>query len=325
MSLKPKLMWALIAGLALATACDDDADGGGTDATGSPSDAAVRADADAAGGAGGDLGIGGEGGGLGPDAGGESACTQAVARILGCGVDEAACPAWGPGGPSREEVEAGLIMGCAETPALGTLTNAHMGDCASLIETLSGASADFAAACNGPAPIDPDLSNPLAIEAWLDGKTAVMTGADIPEWPLGYFEGANYGEATQCLAEVKLRYVDVSFISDTDFGTLNGAPDEGSVGTCDHMPSSRQAQATTRGYAIEGDGVCFDLRLDFGSYTLEGRGDFTPDGRTMRLELYYAGQATGTTCLDGAVGSAGVQVSDMDLGGDAVQVYRLRD
>jgi hypothetical protein len=323
MSSKPKLLWALIAGLALASACDD-----GSDSDGAASDAsrvAVDASADAIVDGALDQGPLIDMAAVGEDSGIPMACDEAANRIASCIVDEPVCPAFGPGGPGRDDIFAGLQAGCLETPALAAVANGHMGDCTSLIDTLSAASAEFAASCIGPVPVGPDLSTPLAIEAWLDGKRAVMAGADIPEWPLGYFEGANYGEATQCYASLTLRYVDLTFISDADFGVLEGAPDEGAVGTCDHTASSRLAQAVTQGHSIEGDGSCFDMRMAFSTYTLEGRGSFNPDGRTLRLEVFYEGQATGISCLDGAVGAPGVQVSGMDLGGDAVQVFRVND
>lgn len=324
------LLWVAAAG------CDDADEVAEGDAQGGAGGSDARVDATPGGAGGEDLGAGGApdlGADLGPDlgdtggAGGEpeDPCVPAVARLLVCGVDEAACAAWGAGGPTREDIEAGLLAGCAQTPALAALVNAAMGDCAELVASVSAASADFAASCHGPTDPDPDLSDPLAIERWLTGKTAVMTGDDIPEWPLGYFEGANYGDATQCYSSVALSFGAAAFTTDTAFGTLLDAPQEGSVGTCDPSAVSAEVLASTRGYALEGDGVCFDVRLEFETYTVEGRGAFTPDGRTLSLELYYLGQSTGATCLDGGVGAPGVTVSEMPLGGDAVQVYRLVD
>ncbi|MCA9544938.1 MAG: hypothetical protein KC613_11130, partial [Myxococcales bacterium] len=210
---------------------------------------------------------------------------------------------------------------CANMAALATIVNNFAGNCAQVIPTVSTASADFAASCEG-AP-DPMLENGAAIEAFLSGKTLVMTGDDIPEWPLGFFEGANFGAATQCYSSVTIAFDGTTFTTTSDLGTLVDAPNQGDVGTCDNATVSNQVAFPTTGYAIDGTGECFDVRFEYAGFTQTGRARVTAEA--VEMELYFLDQATGATCADGAVGSAGVQVNGMDLGGNSVQVYRIAE
>lgn len=113
------------------------------------------------------------------------ACEMAIGRVLDCGIDESACSAWiAPGAPSREDIEAGLLDGCAASPALAVLVNNFQGDCAALVATLSGANADFNTSCNAQAPAcEPDPSA-YPGEGWdaciSDGGSYVLAGASAP-------------------------------------------------------------------------------------------------------------------------------------------------
>jgi hemoglobin len=75
---------------------------------------------------------------------------MAIGRVLECGIDESACPAWvAEGAASREDIEAGLLEGCAGSPALAVLVNNSQQDCAGLMATLGGANASLQASCFG--------------------------------------------------------------------------------------------------------------------------------------------------------------------------------
>jgi hypothetical protein len=62
---------------------------------------------------------------------------------------------------------------------------------------------------------------------------------------------------------------------------------------------------------VQGNATCFDITVASAIYyggvgeATPGRGSISADGKTLSLELYVAGQATGATCADGAVGSSG--------------------
>lgn len=146
------LLMACGLALVLVTACDDDS-------TSDDNDIGVGDSPDVAGGAGGatapDAGIGGAGGGgggasMGGAGGGavEDPCVAAVALLLDCGIDQEECAAWiADDGATREEIEAGLLEGCAESAALAAIVNQD-GTC-EVLDTVRDVSAEFAASCDG--------------------------------------------------------------------------------------------------------------------------------------------------------------------------------
>ena len=160
MRIRDPWLLTLLCSAALVAACDSD-DGGSGDAGaavvgGGSGGGAGGGDAtgggDGVGGGGGGVGGGGGGGMGGGAAGGGGAmvdpCETAVATLLECGIGEAGCPAWiADGAASREEIEAGLLQGCADSAALANIVNAAA-DC-SVVDTVSSVSPEFKASCEG--------------------------------------------------------------------------------------------------------------------------------------------------------------------------------
>jgi len=172
----------------------------------------------------------------------------------------------------------------------------------------------------------PTLTTAAEINAYLAGKTWVMTGADIPGFPLGINENMNAGAATQCINRTTIQSSSPWTVT-TQLGTLSGAPNPLDVGTCDNATAAGSPLTfTTQSVLIEnveGNADCFDVFINYGSFQQEGRADISDDGRTMRLEIFFAGQATGADCASGNVGSGGILRGGAAVT-DAIQVYRLQ-
>ena len=76
---------------------------------------------------------------------------------------------------------------------------------------------------------------------------------------------------------------------------------------------------------VQGNATCFDIDVTYPNTENSGRGSISADGKTVSLEFYYAGQVTGDTCADGAVGAHTVTVNGGGpFTGNAVQVYRIQ-
>ncbi len=185
------------------------------------------------------------------------------------------------------------------------------------------------AACGGSSSDStPTLTSASAISTYLDGKTWVMTGDDLAPFPLGYNPNMNLGAATQCIKRTQLAISAGTWNVTTQLGTLNGAPAVLDVGTCDHtlQAGSDLAFPSTNVLVenVQGNGECFDVTITYTGFTQEGRGRFSADGRTMDLQLYFATQATGHRCADGAVGGAVTFKGTANYAFDSVQTYRLQ-
>jgi hypothetical protein len=144
----------LATALAFSMSACDDAETSSADAAMGGAGGAGGAVGGAGGGEGGAGGVGGTGGGEGGMGGeggaGPSACDIAVEHLLVCGVDEAGCAGWtGDDAAPREDVGAGLLVGCEASPALAAVVNASEANCEDLLVQVSGLSADFAASCAG--------------------------------------------------------------------------------------------------------------------------------------------------------------------------------
>jgi hypothetical protein len=173
----------------------------------------------------------------------------------------------------------------------------------------------------------PSLTTPAQINTYLAGKSWKMTGADIPSHPNGYNENQNFGAATQCYNETVID-TNANWTVTSKLGTLNGAPNPGDIGVCDNA-TVNGSPLTFNSTAIlienvEGNGACFDVTATYTGFAQAGRGMFSADGRTMTLELFFSGQATGANCAAGDVGSATVTLLGSAFTGDALQVYRLQ-
>jgi hypothetical protein len=172
-----------------------------------------------------------------------------------------------------------------------------------------------------------DFSTPVKIVDYLEGKTMVMTGTDIPTSPLGFSENLYLAAATQCYNKVSIQTLAGNFIVTSDLGQLN-RPDGGVVGTCDRTVKAATVAFTSSALLIEhvaNNGGCFDITATYTGFKQEGRAKISADGKTVTMELYFA--ALGHRCADGAVGSGGVTVvtsaGSVAFTGNAQQVYRI--
>ena len=168
------------------------------------------------------------------------------------------------------------------------------------------------------------LDTPQEILDYLEEKTMTMEGDAIPSHPYGFYEGTNFGSATQCHQRVTVSQSGGGWHVAEVRGTLNGATNVGDMGTCDHATASGELSFDTTQVLFENVMAdCFEVTLTFPAFTWEGRGKISADGHTLSLELFFDNQATGHHCMDGAVGSATVQLNGQPFTGDAVQVYTI--
>ncbi|MFN3202864.1 MAG: hypothetical protein ACE366_31010 [Bradymonadia bacterium] len=170
------------------------------------------------------------------------------------------------------------------------------------------------------------FTSQAAIDAFIEGKALVMEGDDIPSHPNGFDENFNAGQATQCYNRTQMVLGGGIFQVSSNLGTLNDAPEQGQVGTCDRDAVSNMLMFDSTGHSIsniEGNGECFDFDITYVGFAQEGRGRIAADGSTLELELFFQASATGHRCADGGVGEPTVMVGDVAFEGDAVQVYQI--
>ena len=323
--------WTMVGALALSVAlfagCDDsdDSDEG---AGGSAAPDSGTGGGEAGGGTGGGDPVGGAGGGDPVGGAGGAAvdpCRTAVDFLLDCGIDQGACVGWtGEGASTREEIDAGLMEGCAGTPALAAIVNGAA-DC-SVIDTVKNLNPDFAASCDGTGA-DLELDTADKINAYLEGKTLTMEGDNIPTHPNGFDENANFGQATQCYHSTVMEVLGGTFKVTSQLGTLNDAPTEGDVGTCDRTTVAGELMFDSTLHVVEnitGNAECFDFTVTYAGFGQEGRGMISPDGSEIHLELFFTDQAVGHRCADGAVGAPDtITLNGAAFAGDAVQRYMI--
>jgi hypothetical protein len=179
-------------------------------------------------------------------------------------------------------------------------------------------------------PEKPKLDSQANILAFLDGKSLLMTGANIPSHPNGYNEDIDYGAATQCYKSVTMSVAGGNFKVDSIPGTIEGSPGVGQPGgTCNHDVAKNPLSFTSTSLVMENvtaDGSCFDVTFNFpGGLVQEGRGGFSADQKQLNLELFFKGQATGSKCANGAVGADGtVTLNKAPFSGKAVQTYVIQ-
>jgi hypothetical protein len=175
----------------------------------------------------------------------------------------------------------------------------------------------------GPDETGPKYNTPEKLATFFEGKTMVMQGDNIPSHPNGFSEDVDYGPASQCYSKVTLtvaggNYTAVS-IKGTWRDTASGAKD------CDHSaPAGEAGNFTSRAVLIENvaaDGSCFDVTYTYPGFKQEGRGVVSQDGKTVKMELFFEGAATGHRCAAGTVGARTVKVGGNDFTGNAVQTY----
>ncbi|WP_257459314.1 hypothetical protein [Archangium lipolyticum] len=163
------------------------------------------------------------------------------------------------------------------------------------------------------------------ISTYLEGKTLVMTGNDIPSHPNGYSEDLDLGQGTQCYVLVTMTVAGGDYRVISDLGTLRETSP--GVRKCDRTTKSGQSDFTTQTVLIENvreDGSCFDVTYNFGIFKQLGRGQVSQDGKTLKVELYFENQATGSRCADGDVGAPTVIFNKQPFTGNAVQTYTIQ-
>ncbi len=175
-------------------------------------------------------------------------------------------------------------------------------------------------------PATPKLDSQANIVAFLDGKSMVMEGNNIPSHPNGFSEDIDYGAATQCYRKVTMSVASGNFKVDSDLGTIENSPGPNQPGgTCNHTLKKSDLTFTSTGVLIENvtaDGSCFDVTFTFpGGVVQEGRGGFSADQKQVKLVLFFQNRATGHRCVNGAVGSASVTHLGAPFTGNAVQTY----
>lgn len=176
-----------------------------------------------------------------------------------------------------------------------------------------------------------DLNTPTRILAFLEGKTLVMEGSNIPTHPNGFTENFDFGAATQCYNKTTITVAGGNFSVTSITGTLVGAAPNT---TCDRsMPGTTVGPFSTNTITINNVNSpradCFDVQLDFQGFSQVGRAKFAPDLSQVWMELYFAANSpSGHTCADGAVGpqTGGVTQNIPNIGvlpftGDAVQKF----
>ncbi|WP_408888441.1 hypothetical protein ACJ2CR_26485 [Myxococcus faecalis] len=173
-----------------------------------------------------------------------------------------------------------------------------------------------------PTPQAPKLDSSANILAFLEGKSMIMEGANIPSHPNGFSEDVDYGAASQCYQSVTMSVAGGNFKVDSIPGTIAN-------NVCDHDAPKNPLSFTSNTVLIENvaaDGSCFDVTFSFpGGLVQEGRGGFTADQKTLKLELFFKNQATGSRCANGAVGtSSSVTLNGQPFTGNAVQTYSIR-
>jgi hypothetical protein len=200
--------------------------------------------------------------------------------------------------------------------------------------TAGDAGADTAGDAGVDAGVAMDFSTGRKILNYLEGKTLVMAGRDIPECPFGISEAVDLGVSTQCYRAITIRVANGAFASTVEGGALATLPD-GGLG-CDHTATTSTSNFTSMSVLIDNvvdNGACFDVTLDFGAFGEEGRGRIAPDGTSVTLELYFRRKASQHRCEDGAVGSqVNLIIGSPGTGagkvahpvGDTLQVYRIQ-
>jgi hypothetical protein len=182
-----------------------------------------------------------------------------------------------------------------------------------------------------PSP-DPNLTSPAGIYGYLEGKTFVQTGADIPPYPNGLNENVNNdgspaGGACDNAFTLQFASTSGSWTVNGELGTLVGAPNIGDVGVCDKNMISGPVGPFTSSFVVAniiGDASCFDI--DMGSpLTAVGRASISQDAKTLSWEIYEVTLgASSARCADGPVGASGVTLMGSAFTGNAVQVWRLQ-
>jgi len=183
----------------------------------------------------------------------------------------------------------------------------------------------------GPTPdTGPKYNTADKVRTFLEGKTLVMEGNNIPTSPNGISEDLLFDPSTQCYNKVTMQVASGNISVTSVRAVVEGTSTQGTLGNC-NRDNIRDTLApfTSSILNIENvkeDGTCFDITVTFGGlgFSQEGRGLITQDGTQVKLELYFGGAATGHRCADGAVGAKTVKQRGADFTGEAVQTYVIQ-
>ncbi len=171
----------------------------------------------------------------------------------------------------------------------------------------------------------PTLTSAAGINTYLEGKTLLMEGNNIPSDPNGFNENVNLGANTQCYHSTQIQIGGGVWNVTTELGTLNGSSGVGTTGTCDRTTVLGSPLTFTSTNVlienVQGNATCFDITVTYTGFSQEGRASFSADGKTLTMELFFGGQATGHRCAAGAVGSQTVTLNGIAFTGNAKQVY----
>ncbi len=146
-------------------------------------------------------------------------------------------------------------------------------------------------------PAVPKFDTADNISNYLEGKTLLMEGANIPSHPNGYDEDVNYGAVTQCYQKVQMIFSGSNFHVSSNLGTLRNASATYSKGTCDHEAVSGAQNFDSTGVLIENvaaDASCFDITVSYNGFSQVGRGNLSADGKTLTLELFFGARPRAT-------------------------------
>jgi len=180
------------------------------------------------------------------------------------------------------------------------------------------------------------LDTAARIDAFLEGKTLTMEGANIPSHPNGFNENQNFAASSQCYKNTIIKVGSSNYKVTAALGTIRaldgGTPAFGEVGLCDKSTGGNFAADSTivKYDNVKGNAECFDIDVTFNVYAQEGRGAIL-DAGVMKLELFLKNQRVNMRCTDGNPGSGSVKTAtrtpDGGVGmpvpftGNAVQTY----
>jgi hypothetical protein len=157
------------------------------------------------------------------------------------------------------------------------------------------------------------------ISAYLEGKALRMEGANIPTHPNGISEDRDFGPQSQCYRSVTMTVAGGKYSVVSELGRVVN-------NKCDRTIDNGRAAFDTTAVLLENvkaDGSCFDVTYTYVGFKQVGRGQVSQDGKTLRLELFFEGAASGFRCENGAVGASGVIIGNTAFTGNAVQTYTI--
>ncbi|MEL6546408.1 MAG: hypothetical protein AAFQ82_17410 [Myxococcota bacterium] len=157
-----------------------------------------------------------------------------------------------------------------------------------------------------------DFSSQTAILSFLDGKTMVMEGANVPaglKIPI-----------TGCIDRTEIDIVSETLTVTSDVGAVVGdACDFTSVSTADSFVST--AVSFTN---VASDGSCFDVEITYPGLAQEGRGAINADGTEFLFEVFAVNTFGGIRCSDGNPGDDTVTFGGNATPTDVLQTYVIQ-